>query len=39
METFVKRGKRKPASLKGSQKRRTKKLKASNIRKAETGLH
>ena len=38
METFVKRRKRKPPSLKGSQKR-TKKLKASNIRKAETGLY
>ena len=39
METFAKRGKRKPPSLKGRQKRRTKKLKASNIRKAETWLH
>ena len=39
METFAKREKSKPPSLKGRQKRRTKKLKASNIRKAETGLH
>ena len=39
METFAKREKRKPPLLKGRQKRRTKKLKASNIRKAETGLH
>ena len=39
METFAKREKRKPPSLKGRQKRRTKKLKASNIRKAERGLH